>query len=272
MIRSNDRILFLYYFLFFALAGTGIINKSNTINAIQQQQSPVNSPIRNFGIKSNNLGSWLDAYREDNFTWMMSTFGRNYTCYGGRVLYPFGPECADIEVSKDMTRSQEIDLGFNLTFMGHSFNKAWVNQHGIISFQESFLGQTLSQEDWPNPKYPYVDDPVFIAPLYAQTDLAGDKIEDLISTKYGRVLYKVLHRESLKQIYTEEEKFIYQMSMAILDNGQKEIRDTVSGCDDFVATHALIATWKSVSFLGNSLTDIDLKPVKLLFIEFIQLY
>lgn len=95
-----------------------------------------------------------------------------------------------------------------------------MNQHGLISFQKSFYGQTLSQEDWPQPRYPYVDDPVFIAPFYAQTDLAGDKIEDIVSTTYGRVLFKVIHRVSLPQIYTEEEKFIYQMSMSILNEGQ----------------------------------------------------
>ena len=47
----------------------------------------------------------------------------------------------------------------------------------------------------------------------------------------------------------------------ILDEGQKLIRESVSGAEHFIATHALIATWKSVAFLGNSLTDIDLRPV-----------
>lgn len=150
--------------------------------------------------------------------WIVKTY--NVTCYGGRVLYPFGPECADYEVSKDNTRSKMIDLGFNLTFMGHKFDKAWVNQHGFISFQESFLGQTLSHDDWPQPKYPYVDDPVFIAPLYAQTDLVGDKIEDLTETKYGRILFKVIKRMDLPLDYTEEQKFIYQMTMDILDEAQ----------------------------------------------------
>ena len=163
---------------------------------------------------------WLRTYQKNANTWVLTSNRRNLTCYSGRVLYPYGPECADIELSKDMTRSEVIKLGFNVSFMGHQYDKAWVNQHGLISFQESFLGQTLSQEDWPHPKYPYVDDPVFIAPLYAQTDLAGDKIEDLTSTKYGRVLYKTIHRMDLPQFYTEEEKFVYQLTMKIMDEGQ----------------------------------------------------
>ncbi len=199
-----------------------------------------------------------------DYSWLRPRKGirrSNMTCQSGRVLFPFGPECADFELSKDLTRSPVLELGFNLSFMGHRFDKAWINQHGIISFQESFYGQTLSQEDWPQPNYPYVDDPVFIAPFYAQTDLSRDKIEDVVSIKYGRVLYKVIHRTGLPQVYTEEEKFIYQMSMKILDEGQEEIRETVASAESFVADHALVVTWKSVTFLGNSVHEIDERPV-----------
>lgn len=160
------------------------------------------------------------VFKNSDYLLPLNTGKLNLTCYYTHVLYPFGPECADIEVSKDLTRSEVINLGFNLTLMGHKFERAWVNQHGLISFQESFLGQTLSQEDWPHPKYPYVDDPVFIAPFYAQTDLAGDKTEDLTETRYGRILYKVIRRMDLPQIYSEEEKFIYHMTMSILDEAQ----------------------------------------------------
>lgn len=164
---------------------------------------------------------WLNQYRLNNGnTYVMSSRRQNITCYGGRVLFPYGPECADFELSKDLTRSPQINLGYNLKFMGHRFDKAWVNQHGFISFQESFLGQTLSHEDWPHPMYPYVDDPVFVSPFYAQTDLAGDKLEDVIETKYGRVLYKVIIRKDLPLFYTEEERFVYQLTMKMLDDTQ----------------------------------------------------
>jgi len=84
--------------------------------------------------------SLIDKYKQRDDVWVMMSRRQNITCYGGRVLFPYGPECADFELSKDMTRSPSIDLGYNLKFMGHRFNKAWVNQHGFISFQESFLG------------------------------------------------------------------------------------------------------------------------------------
>ena len=144
----------------------------------------------------------------------------NRTCLSRGILFPFGPECGDQELSKDLTRSEKIPLGAKFTFMGHQFQHAYVNQHGFVSFQDSFYGQTMSQEDWPNPKYPYVDDPVFIAPFYAQTDLAGDKIDDITSTQYGRVLFKVIHRHDLPAYYTEEEKLIYEMTRRIITESQ----------------------------------------------------
>lgn len=64
----------------------------------------------------------------------------SFKCHETRIMYPFGLECGDTELSKDLTRSDEIDLGFSMKIMGHRFDKAWVNQHGFISFQESFLG------------------------------------------------------------------------------------------------------------------------------------
>lgn len=84
--------------------------------------------------------TWLDFFNQKNSTYTLTSRRQNITCFGGRVLFPYGPECADLELSKDMTRSHPIDLGYHLKFMGHRFNKAWVNQHGFISFQESFLG------------------------------------------------------------------------------------------------------------------------------------
>jgi hypothetical protein len=204
----------------------------------------------------------MDHYKIGD-VWQLRSGRYNYTCYSGRVLYPYGPECADEELSKDLYRSRRLDLGFNMTIQGHKFDKAWINQHGFISFQESYYGAAVSNNDWPHPFYPYHDDPVFIAPFYAQTDLLGDKVEDVLTTKYGRVLYKVMHRKDLPLIYTEEEKFMYEMTMNILNEGQKLVRESVSGAEFFIASHAVIATWKSLAFGGSSISDVNAKPVKL---------
>ena len=39
------------------------------------------------------------------------------------------------------------------------------------------------------------------------------------------------------------------------------MRDSVSGGEDFVAEHALVATWGNVTFLGISETKLELRPV-----------
>ena len=35
----------------------------------------------------------------------------------------------------------------------------------------------------------------------------------------------------------------------------------MSGAEDFTARHALVVTWKNVTFLGNSVHDIRERPV-----------
>ena len=54
----------------------------------------------------------------------------------------------------------------------------------------------------------------------------------------------------------QTKKLIYFIAL------KEQIRETVSGAENFIATYALIVTWKSVAFMGNSLNDIDLRPVR----------
>ena len=218
--------------------------------------------LSNYSVNSQMYRTFTMDHYKNGDVWQLRSGRYNYTCYSGRVLFPYGPECADEELSKDLYRSRRLDLGFNMTIQGHKFDKAWINQHGFISFQESYYGAAVSNNDWPHPFYPYHDDPVFIAPFYAQTDLLGDKVEDVLTTKYGRVLYKVMHRKDLPLIYTEEEKFMYEMTMNILNEGQKLVRESISGVEFFIASHAVIATWKSLAFGGSSVSDVNAKPVK----------
>lgn len=66
------------------------------------------------------------AESQIDYSWLKPRKGirnPNMTCQSGRVLFPYGPECADYELSKDLTRSPVLNLGFNLSFMGHQFDK-----------------------------------------------------------------------------------------------------------------------------------------------------
>jgi hypothetical protein len=99
-------------------------------------------------------------------------------------------------------------------------------------------------------------------------------------------MYKVIIRKDLPLVYKEEEKFLYEMTMRLFDNVQvwylnilndsktkiavnfgfelkREIRESLAGGEEFEAKYALMVTWKNVTFLGNSLLDINLRPVSL---------
>ena len=55
---------------------------------------------------------------------------------------------------------------------------------------------------------------------------------------------------------------MYEMTMNILNEGQKLVRESISGVEFFIASHAVIATWKSLAFGGSSVSDVNAKPVK----------
>ena len=42
---------------------------------------------------------------------------------------------------------------------------------------------------------------------------------------------------------------------------KREIRESTASGEEFEAKYALMVTWKNVTFLGNSLLDINLRPV-----------
>ena len=66
------------------------------------------------------------AESQVDYSWLKPRKGirrTNMTCLSGRILFPYGPECADFELSKDLIRSEVLHLGFNLSFMGHQFDQ-----------------------------------------------------------------------------------------------------------------------------------------------------
>ena len=54
-----------------------------------------------------------------------------------------------------------------------------------------------------------------------------------------------------------------------MKNRKDNIRDAVSGCEDFVAEYAVVATWGNVTFLGINQHNLDLRPV-IMAVKFFQ--
>ena len=79
--------------------------------------------------------------------------------------------------------------------MGHQYSQIWIHHAGFLSFQPT--ARFMLNDVWPQPNYPGMDDPIFIAPFYCRIELANDRfrtgeqeLEFFRDDNYGRVLYR----------------------------------------------------------------------------------
>lgn len=55
----------------------------------------------------------------------------------------------------------------------------------------------------------------------------------------------------------------------MLNMAQDNIRNSISGVENFVAEYALVATWGNVTFLGINQQNLELRPVIFKFLSFL---
>ena len=114
-------------------------------------------------------------------------------------MYPYGTPFNDTLTARDQDLgSGLIPLPFNISFMGHKFNQIMVQHAGFLTFQP--MARFMPTE-WPQPNYPSMDDPMFIAPFYCRIELANDRfltgeqeLEFFKDDNYGRVMYRYIQR------------------------------------------------------------------------------
>ncbi|NWH38575.1 TECTA protein, partial [Chloropsis hardwickii] len=86
------------------------------------------------------------------------------------LLYPYGPQQGDETNPKhDDGTSEAIALSVPFTFYGKTYQTVFVNNNGVISFDEPVRQYT------PDP-FPLADGHPFVAPFWADVDnvLGGD--------------------------------------------------------------------------------------------------
>ncbi|KAI3389375.1 hypothetical protein SNEBB_001005 [Seison nebaliae] len=173
-----------------------------------------------------------------------------------RTLYPYGKGYGDLETTLDRNGgSPKFKLPFNVTFMGHRFNYTWIGNSGIMGFQKEI--KMFKTHTWPAPKYPAQDDPIFLTAFYMPIDLANDREYPgasndpiAINEDKGRVLYRNISRMDLFKGYDEESRVRYNYSITFLNMVQSHIRKSVASAEEFVASHAVIATYGNITFDG----------------------
>ncbi|NXE98221.1 TECTA protein, partial [Menura novaehollandiae] len=135
----------------------------------------------------------------------------------GSLLYPYGPDQGDETTPKhDDGTSEGIALSVPFTFYGKTHQTLFVNNNGVISFDDDVRQYT------PDP-FPLADGRPFVAPYWADVDnvLGGD----------------IFYRQTTDP--------------ALLADISRDITQYFPG-STFTATWAFVATWDHVAYYGST--------------------
>jgi len=165
-------------------------------------------------------------------------------------MYPFFDEGGndghgDYQMAiRDMQPQINKQINFLLPFMGFGFNYTWLSLHGHLSFSNVPLQFPEYPLKFPMQNWPIVEDPSFIGPFYSRCkigQLNGNEKDEYAMRKPG--VYFRLERD----LYSR----IDQLGVEIRERLKWDIREAMVGTETFEPKHAIIATWKNVSFAGG---------------------
>ncbi|XP_055851937.1 protein mesh isoform X1 [Episyrphus balteatus] len=152
--------------------------------------------------------------------------------YGGRGDYQ-----SDIHASMPQLHK---NLNFQLPFYGFRFNYTRVSMNGYLEFCDPPEYYTyplvFPVKDWPKK-----NDPSFIAPWFSKCRVGRIYSTDIDQRTPG--VYFRLERD----LMTRTDRF----GVEVRERVMWDIREGVVGAETFVPKHAIIVTWKNMSFAGG---------------------
>ncbi|XP_045479258.1 protein mesh isoform X3 [Harmonia axyridis] len=163
-------------------------------------------------------------------------------------MYPFynqgGGGDNDGDYQKQIQASTTIvhkNLNFQLPFFGFRYNYTRVSLNGYLEFSDPPPTYDKYPLTFPVPGWPKVNDPAFIGIFYSKCRMGKLRAEDYDKRNPG--VYFRLERD------LRDRKD--QMGVEIRERVKWDIRQGVIGTDSFDPKHAIIVTWKNVSFAGG---------------------
>ncbi|CAG7823396.1 unnamed protein product [Allacma fusca] len=166
------------------------------------------------------------------------------------LLYPFYDQGGGTDnigdyqkTIKDHSPQVTKSLNFLLPYFGFGYNYTWVSLHGFLAFSD---GPTLSPEyplEFPITDYPKHSDPSFIGPFYSKCkigELNGDEVDKRGSGVYFRVERDLPSRTD-------------RLGVELRERLLWDIREGIVGAEWFEPRHAVIVTWKNVTFGGGTI-------------------
>lgn len=132
------------------------------------------------------------------------------------------------------------NLNFQLPFFGFRYNYTRVSLNGYLEFSDpppNFeYPLDFPVKDWPKKK-----DPAFIGIFFSKCRIGNLRDEDVDKRKPG--VYFRLERD----LRTRQDR----LGVEIRERLKWDIREGVIGSESFNPKHAIIVTWKNVSFNGG---------------------
>ncbi|XP_068250957.1 protein mesh isoform X1 [Palaemon carinicauda] len=210
----------------------------------------------NSGSSSNNQGS------SSNSNSNSQTRYRSYSASNGpytiskeeldrvraELMYPYTDKdehggTGDLEKNINTQNTQvNKQLTFLLPFFGFGLNYTWVSLNGYLGFSDAPFNWQHYPLSFPVQEWPTRPDPSFIGPFYSKCNIGELKPGDLDTRRPG--VYWRLERD----LPSRQD----QVGVTIRERLKWDIREGIVGAEIFTPKHAIIVTWKNVTFSGGS--------------------
>ncbi|XP_076069661.1 sushi domain containing 2 mesh isoform X2 [Oratosquilla oratoria] len=172
------------------------------------------------------------------------------------LMYPYFDHdeaggTGDLEENINAQNSQvNKQLTFLLPFFGFGLNYTWVSINGYLGFSDAPFNWEHYPLQFPILEWPNRPDPSFIGPFYSKCNIGFLRPGEGITRNPG--VYWRLERD----LPSRKDKF----GVEIRERLKWDIREGMVGTEIFVPKHAIIVTWKNVTFSGGSVNT-DAKHV-----------
>lgn len=133
------------------------------------------------------------------------------------------------------------NLNFQLPFFGFRYNYTRVTINGYLEFSDPPPTYPAYPLVFPNKDWPKQNDPAFIGIFFSKCRTGNVRAEDLDQRKPG--VYFRLERD----LQTRTDTF----GVEVRERLKWDIRTGVIGAEAFDPKHAVIVTWKNITFAGG---------------------
>ncbi|KAK3909063.1 Protein mesh [Frankliniella fusca] len=163
-----------------------------------------------------------------------------------KFMYWYFDKCGDDgngDFQKDMHSSisqLHKNLNFQLPFFGFRFNYTRLSLNGYLEFSDPPEHYTYPLK-FPVKEWPFKADPAFIGIFFSKCRIGSIRPDEVDQRAPG--VYFRLERDL--QFRTD------QFGVMMRERLMWDVRQGIVGADTFVPKHAIIATWKNVSFAGG---------------------